>query len=288
LPPRVALVTGSGKKRIGWHVAEALARRHYAVALHYHTSAAEAESGVASLRALGASAEAFAADVSDPAQAYSLVDRALERFGRIDVLVTCAAVWSPRRLEEVTPHDLQRNLAVNLGGTFFCAQRAGLAMARQPEGGCIVTFGDWAVSRPYLDYAAYFAAKGAIATLTRALAVELGTRNPRVRVNCVEPGPAMVPDNLPEDERRRIVASTLTQREGAPRDVVAAVLFLIENEYTTGVCLPVDGGRSIYADPRRQRRSGARRTCCSGHSGFHRRVPGMKTSDPAATRARGS
>jgi pteridine reductase len=120
-------------------------------------------------------------------------------------------------------------------------------MVRQPEGGCIVTLGDWAEVRPYPNYAAYFASKGAIPAMTRCLAVELGTRNPRVRVNCIEPGPVMMPPDLPAAERREAIAATLVQREGSPDHVARAVLALLDNDFITGVSLPVDGGRTIYA-----------------------------------------
>ena len=120
-------------------------------------------------------------------------------------------------------------------------------MVRQPEGGCIVNFGDWASARPYLNYAPYFVSKGAIPALTRCLAVELGTRNPRVRVNCVLPGPVLFPPDMPEAEREEAIRSTLVRREGQPENVAAAVLFFVENDFVTGVCLPVDGGRTIYA-----------------------------------------
>src|SRR5207253_1069499 len=111
----------------------------------------------------------------------------------------------------------------------------------------IVTIGDWAVARPYLDYATYFAAKGAIPTLTRMFAVELGTRNPKVRVNCIQPGPVMMPPDLPTPERREAIASTLVKHEGSPRNVAQAVLAFIDNDFVTGACLPVDGGRTVYA-----------------------------------------
>jgi pteridine reductase len=120
-------------------------------------------------------------------------------------------------------------------------------MVRQPEGGCIVTLGDWAIARPYLHYAAYFPSKGAIPTLTRTLAVELGVRNPRVRVNCILPGPVMLPPDLPEAERQQAINATLVKREGSAEHVAHAVLFLIDNDFVTGVCLPVDGGRTVFA-----------------------------------------
>jgi pteridine reductase len=244
---RVALITGSGKRRLGWHIADALAQRGYALAIHYRSSATEAAETVAHLRGLGAAAEGFQADLTDEQAAGGLIRATLERFGRLDVLVNTAAIWQPKRLEEVTAADVRRHLEVNTVGTFVCTQQAGLAMVQQPEGGCILTFGDWAEVRPYPGYAAYFPSKGAIPVLTRSLAVELGTRNPRVRVNCILPGPVLLPPDLPAAEREEAIRATLVKREGRPENVVQAVLFLIEDEFVTGVCLPVDGGRSIYA-----------------------------------------
>ncbi|MBX9585030.1 MAG: SDR family oxidoreductase [Gemmataceae bacterium] len=247
MPPRVALVTGSGKKRVGAAVADALARRGYAVAVHYRTSAAEAAETVASLQTHGVEAESFAADLADEAAVRAMVRAVADRWGRLDVLVNCAAIWEPKPLEEVTAADVRRHFEVNALGTFVCSQQAGLQMVKQPEGGLVVTVGDWAEARPYTGYAAYFPSKGAVSALTRCLAVELGTRNPNVRVNCVLPGPVMLPPDLPEAERREAIGATLVRREGSPDHVARAVLFFLDNDFVTGVCLPVDGGRTVYA-----------------------------------------
>nr|QRW40701.1 short-chain dehydrogenase/reductase SDR [bacterium] len=244
---RVALVTGSGKRRVGWHVADALAGRGYHIAVHYRTSAREATETVEHLRSRGVEAVAFQADLAEEPAVRELVRGAHDHFGRLDVLVNCAAVYGAKRLEDVTATDVRHNFESNLFGTFLCAQQAGLAMVRQPEGGCIVNFGDWASSRPYLDYAPYLVSKAAIPALTRCLAVELGTRNPRVRVNCVLPGPVLFPPDMPEAEREQAIRSTLVRREGQPANVAAAVIFLVEDDFVTGVCLPVDGGRTVYA-----------------------------------------
>jgi len=243
----VALVTGSGKKRVGWHVADALAGRGYNIAVHYRTSAKEAAETVEHFRRRGVDALAFQADLADESAVLDLVRGTHDHFGRLDVLVNCAAIYRAKRLEEVTAADVRQNFEANLLGTFLCAQQAGLAMVRQPEGGCIVNIGDWAVARPYLNYAPYFACKGAIPALTRCLAVELGTRNPRVRVNCVHPGPVLFPPDMPNADREDAIRSTLVRREGQPENIAAAVLFLVENDFVTGACLPVDGGRTIYA-----------------------------------------
>jgi len=247
MPAKVALVTGSGKRRVGWQVADALAGRGYALAIHYRSSAAEAEEALKHLRGRGVEAMAIQADLTADQAPATLVSKVVDYFGRLDVLVNCAAVWQSRPLEEVTAADVRFHFEINTLGTFLCAQHAGLAMVKQPEGGCIVNLGDWAEARPYLNYAAYFPSKGAVATLTRCLAVELGTRNPRVRVNCILPGPVMLPPDLSEKEREQSIRGTLVRREGSPENIAQTVLFFIDNDFVTGVCLPVDGGRTIYA-----------------------------------------
>lgn len=244
---RVALVTGSGKRRVGWHIANALAHRGYALAVHYRTSAKEAADSVREYEARGVEAIAVGADLADESAVSKLVGTILDRFGRIDVLVTAAAVWGRKKLEDVTAADIRAQFDTNTLGTFLCCQHAGLAMVKQPDGGCIVTLGDWAIDRPYSGYAAYFASKGVIPTLTRTFAVELGMRNPNIRVNCVMPGPVMLPPDLPEAERREAIEATLVKREGRPDNVAQAVVSLVDNDFITGACLNVDGGRAIYA-----------------------------------------
>ena len=242
---KVALITGSGRRRVGNVVAAALAAKGYSIALHYNASADEARETVVRLNEQGHRAAAFQADVADESQVDRLFEQTLSHFGRLDVLVTCAAVWERRNLEETTAEDVRRQFGVNTLGTFLCCRKAGLIMAEQPEGGVIVTVGDWATRRPYLNYAAYFAGKGAIPTLTRSMAVELARRNPRVRVNCILPGPVMLPEDLSEADVKGAVAGTLVKRAGTPQHVAHAVVFLVENDFVTGVCLPVDGGRTV-------------------------------------------
>jgi pteridine reductase len=243
--PGVALITGSGKRRVGWHVAEALGDRGYALAIHYRSSHAEAQETVAEFSRRGFTAAAFRAELSDEQQVKQLIADVLNRFGKLDALVHAAAIWQPLPLEDITAADVKNYLEVNTLATFLCCQHAGLAMVKQATGGSIVTFGDWATARPYLNYAAYFASKGAIATLTRTFAVELAARNPRVRVNCLAPGPVMLPPELSDEERNGAIAGTLVKREGSPQNIAQAVIHLLENDFVTGTCLPIDGGRSI-------------------------------------------
>jgi pteridine reductase len=242
---KVALVTGSGKRRVGNAIARALAARGYAIALNYRTSADAAAQTVAELQAAGTDAAAFAADVTDEGQVARLFEQTMGRFGRLDALVTTAAVWEPTLLEQVTAADIRRQFDINALGTFLCCQHAGRIMVAQPEGGAIVTIGESSCQRPNVDYAAYYISKGTLPTMTRMLAVELARRNPRVRVNCILPGPVTLPEDPTQPGVAGAIAATLVKRRGSPQNVADAAVFLIENDYVTGVCLPVDGGRTI-------------------------------------------
>ncbi len=243
----VALITGSGKKRVGAAIAETMALRGYSIALHYRTSAGEAQETADTLLSLGGEVALFQADLADESAVKGLVQAVFARFGQVDVLVNAAAIWKSKPLEEVTAADVRAHFDANALGTFLMCQQVGLKMVAQASGGVIINIGDWAEVRPYLGYAAYFPSKGAVTTMTRSFAVELGTRNPNVRVNAILPGPVMLPPDLPEDERKQAIDATLVKREGSPKNVAQAVLALVENDFITGVCLPVDGGRTVYA-----------------------------------------
>ena len=243
----LALITGAGKKRVGYHVAEALAQNGRDIAVHYHESKEEAIETVKYLKTFGIDAEAFQADLTEEVQVESMVKDVLVRFGRIDALVNCASIWIPKKLEETHADDVRKHFEANVLATFLCAKIAGLIMTTQTQGGVIINIGDWAESRPYLDHPAYFATKGGIPTLTRCLAVELATRNPNVRVNCILPGPVMLPKNLSQEEREASIAGTLVKREGSPKNIAQSVLALIDNDFITGACVAVDGGRTIQS-----------------------------------------
>lgn len=244
----VALVTGSGSPRVGRAIAEHLAGLGCGLTLHANSSDGDAaETASRLIDAHGIDAIAVAGDFEDDRTADRIVDETCDHFGRIDILVNAAAIWSPTRLEDVTADELRRYHQINLAGTFLCGRAAGLRMIAQPTGGSIVNLGDWATVRPYLDHAAYFPSKGGVESVTRSLAVELAHRNARIRVNCIRPGPVLLGDDVSPEQRDRIAAATLLGTIGDPRNVAHAVQFLCENDFVTGVCLPVDGGRSIYA-----------------------------------------
>ncbi|WP_164102555.1 SDR family NAD(P)-dependent oxidoreductase [Candidatus Laterigemmans baculatus] len=245
---KVAFVTGSGAPRVGNAIARRLAAMGFRIALHANSSLEHAEQTAAELRGQGVETKIVSGSLEEAERAETLVDEVTAAMGRIDVLVNSAAIWYPTRLEEVTAAEVRRYLEINALSTFMAARAAGLRMVEQPEGGVIVNIGDWAVARPYLDHAAYFPSKGAVEAITRSLAVELAERNRSVRVNCVRPGPVLLAEDMPEEKRQAVEQSTLLKRVGTPEHIAHAVQFLVENDFVTGVSLPVDGGRTIYAN----------------------------------------
>jgi pteridine reductase len=237
----VALITG-GAIRVGAAIVRALATRGYRVAIHANTSLDRAQALATELNLSGHEATAFGAELRDEDATRAMIDRVRRHFGRLDALINSAATWSPTPLEDVMADDVRRFFEVNTLSTFVCCQHAGLIMADQEHGGAIVNIGDWAVERPYRDYSAYFISKAAIPTLTRMFAVELA---PKVRVNAVLPGPVLLPESVSAEEHRRAIAGTLLQRAGTPESIAQAVAALLENDFITGTCLPVDGGRTL-------------------------------------------
>ncbi len=243
----VVWVTGSGAPRVGRVVAQHFADHGYRIALHARNAMHEVRAVEEAMQERGTGVCVTFGDVRDwPAMDQS-VKHILSEFGRLDAVVHCAAVWDWKSLEETTHEDVSRQLEINTLGAYAVARSAGLAMVGQPSGGAIVLIGDWAVVRPYPDFSAYFAGKGAIETLVRSMAVELGTRNPSVRVNGILPGPVLLDPQITPQASEAVRRSALVNKHGRPEHVATAARFLAEHEFITGVCLPVDGGRSIWA-----------------------------------------
>lgn len=244
----VALITGSGAPRVGRAVAQHLASLGCHIALHANQSVDEANQVAESLRSeFETETLVTKGPLEDPSIPPQLVERTFEHFKRIDILVNAAAIWSPTPLADITPQEMLRYFEINTLATFLTARAAGMQMSAQDTGGSIVNLGDWATVRPYLDHAAYFPSKGGVEVLTRSLAVELSQLNRRIRVNCIQPGPVLLADDVSDDQADQIAASTLVGRVGTPQHVAHAVQFLCENDFVTGVCLPIDGGRAIFA-----------------------------------------
>src|SRR6185503_3793864 len=238
---RWALVTG-GAKRVGRAIAHELAGRGANVLVHYHTSAAEADATVASLRALGVDADALHAELADAEQVRRLAADAEARSGGVALLVNSASNYLRTPFDALTEAVWDASLDVNLKAPFLLAWTIGRAMRSRGEG-AIVNIADWAGERPYRDYLPYCVSKAGIIALTRALAKELA---PTVRVNAVAPGPVLPPDDFGAQELAAIRRATPLGRIGTPEDVARAIRFLAEEaDFSTGSILHVDGGRGI-------------------------------------------
>ncbi len=237
LEGKVALVTGAAR-RVGAEIARALARRGVAVAVHYRSSEGDARALVAEIQAAGGRAVALRADVTRAADVDALVAGTEEALGGLDLLVNNAGRFVRTPFPRVTESEWDASVDANLKGPFLCCRAAAPGMIAR-GGGKIVNIADVAGVRPWAEYVPYSVAKAGLIALTIGLAKELA---PTVLVNAVAPG-AVLLEGLSEDIARRQIARVPLRRAGAPEDVAAAVVYLAENDYVTGVCLPVDGGR---------------------------------------------
>lgn len=244
LAGKVVLVTGAAR-RVGRAIVRHLHGAGATVVLHHRHAAREAQDLTAEFEALRhGSAACLQADLLDTACLPGLVESVLERFGRLDGLVNNASSFYPTPVGGITEAAWDDLVGSNFKAPLFLTQAA--APALQASRGAVVNITDVHAERPLATYPLYCAAKGALLTLTRALAIELG---PAVRVNAVAPGPILWPegDDFATAARQAIVDHTLLKREGSPEDIARAVRFLLaEATYVTGQVINVDGGRSAH------------------------------------------
>ncbi|MFD4247441.1 SDR family NAD(P)-dependent oxidoreductase [Streptomyces sp. NPDC058525] len=238
----VALVTG-GSRGIGAATALRLAEDGFDVVVTYVEDAAAAAEVVGKVRALGRRGLAVRADAGAADGGAAAVEEAVRAFGRLDVLVGNAGVGVLGPLEELSPADVDRVLAVNVRGVFLTARAAA---GRMGSGGRIITVGSCMAQRvPGPGGTLYAMSKSALTGLTKALARELGGRG--ITANLVHPGPVdtdMNPAGGPYAGPQ--AAMTALGRFGTPREVAGLVSFLAgpDASYMTGAEYAVDGGHA--------------------------------------------
>ncbi len=241
---KTILVTGAAR-RVGAGIARRLHGAGASLALHCRTSQGEAEALSGELnRKRPDSAAVFVADLRAVAELPALVKAVVDRFGSLDALVNNASSFFPTPLGQIDEIAWDDLVGSNFKAPLFLAQAAAPHLAA--VGGAIVNITDIHAERPLKGYPLYCAAKGALLTLTRALAAELA---PAVRVNAVAPGAILWPEDgqFPPAEQASIVGHALLAREGSPADIAAAVHFLLADApYVTGQIINVDGGRSAH------------------------------------------
>jgi 3-oxoacyl-[acyl-carrier protein] reductase len=234
---KTVVITGASGG-IGGETARRFAREGANVVVGYFSSMEKAGETVRDVEEIGGEACAFKADVSDPMEAGAMMEAARERFGRIDVLVNCAAKHPPPVFDFDDPdwEHWKRMANVNIMGIIVCSQSA--APHLKETGGSIVNVVmDWDAGG-----IGYTLTKAAGTPLTRGLARQLAP----IRVNAVSPG-AVDTWGMTDEEREYWVERTLLKTVGHPRDIAGAIVFLASEEasYITGATLQVDGGARL-------------------------------------------
>ena len=255
LDGKVAIVTGGGAAADGignGRAAAILLARAGARVVVVDRTAELAARTVAMIEALGGKAFACEADVTRPEDCRAMVEAALDRFGRLDLLDNNVGIGSRGSVVEESQETWRRVMQVNVETMFLVAKHAIPAMIRA-GGGAIVNVSSISALRPR-GLTAYSASKGAVIALTRAMAVDHGPDG--IRVNCVAPGPVYTPmvyqRGMSEEARARRRKASLLGIEGTGWDVGRAVRFLLSDHarYVTGQTLVVDGGATLRGPER--------------------------------------
>jgi len=239
---QVAIVTGASRG-IGAAVAQRLAAEGYSVVVNYAGKQEEAQGVVNAILEQGGQAIAVRADVSDSAAVRSLFEAAIDRFGRVDVLVNNAGIMPPAlpQLADTDDATFDRLFAVNVKGTFNTLREAA---GRLQHGGRIVNFSTSVIGLALPGYAVYGATKGAVEVMTNILARELRGKN--IAVNAVAPGPTGTDLFLNGKTPEQIAAFSKMaplERLGKPEDIAEAVAFLATpNTWINGQTLRANGG----------------------------------------------
>jgi pteridine reductase len=242
LAGKTALITG-GVRRIGAVIARSLHEAGMNLALHYRSSAIEAEALADELNQRRPdSVLLLQGDLLDTPGLPTLVERAVARWNRLDLLVNNASSFYPTPIGKTTAAQWDEILGSNLKAPFFLSQAA--APHLQAAHGNIINLVDIHAERPMGKHTLYCAAKAGLVMLTKSLARELG---PAVRVNGIAPGAILWPEGgVSETLQSHILSRIALRRLGEPEDIARTLLFLVrDGHYITGQIIAVDGGRSL-------------------------------------------
>jgi 3-oxoacyl-[acyl-carrier protein] reductase len=243
LTGRRALVTG-GSRGIGAGIVRRLVADGASVAFTYASSAAVADELVVEMTAGGANVVAIQANSADPAQVAAAVEQAVDTLGGLDILVNNAGIAYLATIDEYTQEQFDRLVAVNIGGVYSAVRSS---VRHLGDGSRIINIGSINADRvPVAGLAVYAMTKGAVASLTRGLARELGPRG--ITVNNVQPGPIGTDMNPADGEFADAMRQvTALGHYGHTRDIAAVVSFLAgpESGFVTGANWNVDGGYTV-------------------------------------------
>jgi pteridine reductase len=235
LTGRTALVTGAAR-RLGRGIALALAREGVNVIVHHRGPSARAGEVLQELTACGVRSWSIEAELADPARLESVIPRALECAGALDILVNNASIFLPGTLSEITLESLEQQIRANTWAPFALTRE----FARRVGKGKVVNLLDSRISGYDWNHVAYILSKHLLSILTRMTAVEYA---PDLAVNAVAPGLILPPPGKDENYLEELAAGVPLKRPGSIADVTSAVIYLLKSDYLTGQTINVDGGR---------------------------------------------
>ena len=243
--PGAALVTGAAR-RIGRAIAEALARRGHAVAIHYRASAEDAAGAVAAIESAGGRAVAIAADLTDESETAALIARAQAALGPVSVLVNNASVFEHDSVATASRESWDRHMETNLRAPFVLMQTMAAALPADRSGN-IVNILDERVWNLTPHFVSYTLTKAGLWALTRTMALALA---PRIRVNGIGPGPTLPSPRQSRAQFDRQAGMMPLGRGTAPAEVAEAVEFILRAPAMTGQMIALDGGQHLgWAQP---------------------------------------
>jgi 3-oxoacyl-[acyl-carrier protein] reductase len=243
LKDKVVIITG-GSRGIGRAAAILMARAGADIVFDFHQNQQAAGEVVAEIQKLGRKAIAMQGNIATDEHCKAIVDRTVKEFGRIDILVNNAGIWTYAPIDEMKEDVWRETLEVNLSGLVYCTRYAVQQMKRQGSGR-IINISSTAGQRGEAFHSHYAATKGAIISLTKSWASELG---PQILVNCVAPGwvdTDMSADPLSRPEEYQQIVSIIPLKRVATADEIAGpILFLASDlaNFMTGEVINVNGG----------------------------------------------
>lgn len=240
---KVVVVTGSSRG-IGAEIVKLLAKSGHTVILNYNKSEDCAKSVENELKNLGYAVDIFKADVSKKEEAESLVKFAVNKYGKIDVLINNAGISQTKLFTDITDEDWQNMMNNNLNSAFYCTREAVKNMIHNKQGLIINMSSIWGVTGASCEVH-YSTAKAGLIGFTKALAKELGPSN--IRVNAIAPG--IIDTDMCSEysvkEKDKIKEEIPLERIGTAENIAKCVKWLIEDDYVTGEVISINGGWNI-------------------------------------------
>ncbi len=234
---KAALITG-GAKRIGKAISIFLAEKGYDIALHYNTSEKEAKVVKNEINKLGRKCDLYKCNLFNTKDLIPLVRKVKKSFPNLSLLVNNASIFEEGKFFETDNSFLDKHLNINFKAPFFLSQ----GFAKYCKKGQIINLLDTNIRRIKTKFFAYNLSKKMLFEFTKMSAVELA---PNIRVNAIAPGPILSPPGKDINHLRKKGLIVPLKQEGEIKNIIQGVDFLIENDYITGQCIFVDGGKHL-------------------------------------------